>query len=74
MIEVLKPFYTTLLMPAARIFTKAKISPNAITLVGLCLSGIAGLFCRDRKMAGYSGFYCPGIVYGWAGRISCQAV
>ena len=49
MIEVLKPFYTTLLMPAARIFTKAKISPNAITLVGLCLSGIAGLFAATGK-------------------------
>ncbi|MGB7569984.1 MAG: CDP-alcohol phosphatidyltransferase family protein [Chitinivibrionales bacterium] len=49
MIEVLKPFYNAVLMPAARIFARAKISPNVITFVGLCLSAAAGWFAATGK-------------------------
>jgi phosphatidylglycerophosphate synthase len=49
MIEVLKPFYNALLMPAARIFAGIKVRPNAITLLGLCISGVAGWFAATGK-------------------------
>jgi Phosphatidylglycerophosphate synthase len=49
MIEVLKPFYNAVLMPAAKIFAKFKIHPNAITLMGLCISGTAGWFAATGK-------------------------
>ncbi len=49
MIEVLKPFYNAVLMPAARIFARAKISPNVITFLGLCLSAIAGWFAATGR-------------------------
>jgi phosphatidylglycerophosphate synthase len=49
MVEVLKPFYNAFLMPAARIFAKVKIHPNAITLMGLVLSGAAGWFAATGR-------------------------
>jgi phosphatidylglycerophosphate synthase len=49
MIEVLKPFYNAVLMPAARLFARTKVHPNAITLLGLCISGAAGWFAATGK-------------------------
>jgi phosphatidylglycerophosphate synthase len=49
MVEVLKPFYNAVLMPAAKIFAKANIHPNIITLTGLCISGVAGWFAATGK-------------------------
>jgi len=48
MIEVLKPFYTALSC-RGKDFTSAKIHPNIITLLGLCISSVAGLFAATGK-------------------------
>lgn len=44
MLENLKPFYSTLLKPLACILIKIKVSPNVITITGVCLSPVAAWF------------------------------
>ena len=49
MLEGLKPFYNSILRPAARFLCNTGIQPNHITLLGLALFGAAGWFCSTGE-------------------------
>jgi phosphatidylglycerophosphate synthase len=49
MLEILKPLYSTALMPIARIFAKFKVHPNVITTIGLGISGVVGWLAATGK-------------------------
>ncbi len=49
MVESLKPFYTALLAPVARLAIKSKIHPNIITLAGVCVSLLAAWHAAQGK-------------------------
>jgi CDP-diacylglycerol--glycerol-3-phosphate 3-phosphatidyltransferase len=49
MLEPLKPFYNTTLRPAARLFLRIGIHPNAITILGLFLFIAGGWFCAIAR-------------------------
>jgi phosphatidylglycerophosphate synthase len=49
MIENLKPFYSAVLDPVARLFARINLHPHAITFFGVALSFAAGYFCATGK-------------------------
>lgn len=49
MIENLKPFYNRTLRPAALLFSKAGLSPNHITIIGVILFAVSGYYCYVGK-------------------------
>jgi CDP-diacylglycerol--glycerol-3-phosphate 3-phosphatidyltransferase len=60
MLESLKPFYNSVLNPAAKIFSRMNLHPNVITVFGAALSLVAMYFCASGKWYSAAGIVFVG--------------